>query len=119
MARRRSNRVARDRNRIARRLPVRLRPLSVPVLPALSDLRRFHPQRLARPLFSLTVGARSIVVPAIPPRGIPARVVVAAPRKVAVCVRRQRRKEVLFAKGVGGSKVRRGRRTSTSDVRCK
>lgn len=42
-------------------------------------------------------------------------------QKVAVCVRRNVRRQVLFAHGVGGGSTRRLRRrvrSSTSDVRC-
>lgn len=41
-----------------------------------------------------------------------------APSGVAVCVRRNVRKEVAFAKGFAGTKVRRGRRSWSSNVRC-
>lgn len=42
----------------------------------------------------------------------------AQPSRVAICVRRHSRREVLFAKGVGGSKVRRGKRNPWSEVQC-
>ena len=42
----------------------------------------------------------------------------AAPHKVAVCVRRQVRKEVLFARGVGGGKVRKPRHNAYSKFHC-
>lgn len=49
------------------------------------------------------------------------RVTLKAPRAVAVCVRRQRRKEVLFAKMKTGKGVsrRRARRNFTSSINCK
>lgn len=42
----------------------------------------------------------------------------AAPKYVAVCVRRKARREVLFAIGKGGGGKRRGRRNQFSNVRC-
>lgn len=41
-----------------------------------------------------------------------------APQYVAVCVRRKRRREVLFARGKGGGGKRPGRRNFFSNVRC-
>jgi hypothetical protein len=40
------------------------------------------------------------------------------PANVGVCVRRKRRKEVLHAKGVAGSRVRRGKSNRFTKVRC-
>lgn len=42
-----------------------------------------------------------------------------APRKVLICVRRHRRRQVLFAKGAAGGRVRRPRRGPFSDISCK
>jgi hypothetical protein len=39
-------------------------------------------------------------------------------QKVAICVRRKERREVIHAKGISGGKVRRGRRNEFSSVRC-
>lgn len=46
---------------------------------------------------------------------------VSVPRNVAICVRRKERREVMFARGHGGSKKlsRRRRRNELSNVRCK
>lgn len=46
---------------------------------------------------------------------------VSVPRNVAICVRRKERREVIFARGHGGSKkiTRRRRRNELSNVRCK
>lgn len=41
------------------------------------------------------------------------------PRSTMICVRRNQRKEVLHAKGVAGSKVRRPKRNAWSGVSCK
>lgn len=40
------------------------------------------------------------------------------PDRVAICVRRKVRRQVLFAAGAGGKKVRRGKRGHTSGFRC-
>ncbi len=40
------------------------------------------------------------------------------PKKVKICSRRKERREVLMAKGVGGTRVRRGKRNYYSDVKC-
>lgn len=50
----------------------------------------------------------------------PSVVAFEAPRRVLVCLRRQRRKEVLHAIGVAGSRfLRKPRRTAASGVSCK
>lgn len=45
--------------------------------------------------------------------------VFAAPQGVKVCVQRKTRKEVMHAKGHAGGRVRKGRRTSLSNMRCR
>lgn len=45
--------------------------------------------------------------------------VFAAPQRVVVCVQRNQRKEVLHAMGVAGGRVRTGRRSGLSAVRCR
>lgn len=53
-------------------------------------------------------------------RNIPIGVRFTAPKKTLTCVRRQARKEVLFAKGkAGGGRIsRRRRRNENSEVQC-
>lgn len=86
------------------------------------DRRTFHPLRDFRP--ALTFGKRSsarVVDKAKPARSIsPSRFHFAVPNKVLICVRRQRRKEVLHAlRRVGrGSSGSRRIRNYYSDVRC-
>lgn len=41
-----------------------------------------------------------------------------APRRVLTCVRRQRRREVIMARGYGGAKHRKPRRNWRSNVTC-
>lgn len=48
----------------------------------------------------------------------PAAVGFARPDRVAICVRRKTRRQVIFASGVGGTKVRRGKRTYKSGFHC-
>lgn len=94
-------------------------------LKSISDLRTFHPLEEMRPLFS-TVRKASRVLPynVNVGRNRKANVLTFAerfrfadPRKVAVCVRRKQRREVLFAlrkTGAGGRK----RRNQWSNVKC-
>lgn len=90
---------------------VRFRPL---VAVARSpDLRYFHPSRLRARLASgpkvATVGASPSSSRSQKALGSFSRERVSfhSPRKVMVCVRRKERREVLFAKGVGGSRQRK------------
>lgn len=102
------------------------------------DRRTFKPQPPSR----LRVRARAIA-PAMTFSGLPARVVATpsrkslqtpskrrrgpspaallfnAPSRVAVCVQRGRRKEVIHALGIAGRRVSRGKRGPFSSVRCK
>lgn len=49
----------------------------------------------------------------------PATVGFQRPSRVALCVRRKTRREVLFARGSGGKGNRKGKRTYTSQFHCK
>lgn len=114
---------------IARPLPAplpRLSRLSLhePIL-ALEDRRTWHPLPFSRPVMALErLAAR--LVPAVrnrpfkPPLWSGVRF--AVPHKVALCVRRNRRKEVLHAKriaGSGASRFKRRHRNAFSEVSCK
>lgn len=98
------------------------RPLSVPVLRRSlpGDRRLFEPARV-RPAAAVVRGAARLVVFKPRSRVMSHRVSFAMPKKVALCVRRQRRREVLFAAGVGGARGRKRppRRNEFSDVSCK
>lgn len=96
---------------------------------ALEDRRAFHPVgRRVRPVQSLTGDARRLVPVAGKVRKvgkrvgarIPRQVGFALPRQVPICVRRQERREVLFAlRRTGrGAKSFRRRRNWHSEVRC-
>lgn len=115
------------------------RPIGLPRLSSrpvnltlFEDRRSFHPAGPSRPAFSLPRSAAVVRVPS-PPRtrtsvdGAKARtpklyqLQFAVPAKVALCVRRKRRKEVLHAKGIAGSKkrMRSPRRNYWSSISCK
>lgn len=117
------------------RRPVPL-PRSSRALLHVEDRRLFEPG--VRPFRTLRSRARLVVAPrprAKPsvakrsdaPRrhsaffsGVPARIAFKAPERVLVCIRRQRRKEVLHAKGKAG-KVgqRKPRRSAASSISCR
>lgn len=143
MARSRS-RSGRDTSAIASRQAAPLRrsagvTLGLPSLTAAlsllallqEDRRQWHPQGPARPARA-TVRSAARLVPA--PRkdryggvrswmsSLPSAVSFAAPRRVAVCVRRHRRREVLHALGVAGGsggRFKRRRRSEYSSISCR
>lgn len=90
----------------------------------IADRREYHPLKDFRPSLSLSGAAADVNVNERSPRGgrfsMPAlKYAFVTPHKVAVCSRRQVRREVLFAKrrtrkGAGGSR----RRNFWSDVKC-
>lgn len=107
------------------------RPLvRAPVLSRFTDLRpiedrrTFYPARFSEPARSLPRSAARLVVrPKVSSRTqprlmVPSAVTFAAPKRVVLCVRRKRRREVLFARGKGGGGHRRPRRNQFSDVEC-
>lgn len=118
MARRRS----RSASRLSQRAPdlvVLRRPVLRP-LQLLEDRRLHHPARV-RPARAFFGKARIVVRK---PSGLAARfdalthrVAFDIPKRVAICVRRRERREVLIAKGVGGSR-RSKRRNAWSNVSC-
>lgn len=117
----------RDTPRIASGVPL-LRSLSKS-LSLVEDRRHFHPAGDFRPARSrrsanhrLDAADRRLrsPVPVWKSESIPSRVVFHAPKSVLICVRRNRRREVLFASG-GASKrhKRRPRRNWFSAVSCR
>lgn len=94
-----------------------------------SDRRFYSPTLSVAPPAALSPRAVRLVerVPARSPSPRPrsatallrAPVAFAVPKAVAICVRRHVRREVLMARGVGGSRVRRPRRNPWSDVSCR
>lgn len=107
-----------------------VRPL-VSYLPVLGEDRRtFHPDGPFRTPFSSPRSAARLVVKRAHKSGAgrnlwsldqspPVRVGFNRPDRVAICVRRKARREVLFASGVGGSRTKRGKRTFSSGFSCK
>lgn len=106
------------------------RPVLTP-LTLYEDRRTYHPDGQFRwPAASPRAAAQVVARPArvtrssvgghysFRPKQTKAVLAFAAPHKVAVCVRRQVRKEVLFAHGVGGGKVRKPRRNAYSKLHC-
>lgn len=126
MARR--NKRRRDLSTPTRSLTVRLlprarplvsTPLTARVLSQVEDRRRYYPG-LIRPAVAVPRSSSRLVLSSRKPYAqTKATVVFKAPPRVALCVRRQRRKEVIFAMGVAGSRVRRPRRNEFSEVSCK
>lgn len=99
----------------------------------LEDRRTFHPERQFRPpaayyrsdtrLVSKVVapnGKRSIARPlwSLQYTDTPHTVGFARPDRVAICIRRKVRRQVLLAAGVGGKRVRKGERTYKSGFHC-
>lgn len=114
----------RDGSTIAsRRLPLWT---STPVnLSLFQDLRSFHPAGPSRPLFTFRPNAARVVAKAPAPsrsgrmRFSHPGLSFAAPDSVLVCVRRSRRKEVLFAKNKAGKRgQKRPRRNYWSSISC-
>lgn len=100
----------------------RAQPIRADLRPR-EDRRTFHPSRFTRPAVTIgpRLGSRLVVSPPTKRQrgGLPTTVSFAAPKKVVICVRRQRRKEVIFAMGKGGSHAPRvNHRNQFSDVRC-
>lgn len=122
-----SRRSGRDPSPIARALALP-RSFYAPVNLALfSDLRTFHPDPF-RPAPAFRRSAARVVV-ARPKRvrsgvrisagTIPHQLTFAAPDKVILCVRRKRRKQVMFAKGKAGKRgQRKPRRNYWSSISC-
>lgn len=113
------------------------RSFQSPVLRQLEDRRTFHPAGRQRPAagfflprhqLRVATPKRSVSVVTGPYQGVspsaalfsspPIGVGFVAPRQVAICIRRKTRREVIHARGIAGSKVRRPRRTEYSGVIC-
>lgn len=102
-----------------------LLPVSLPrsVVRSVEDRRTFHPLRTSRPAAALPRAASRLVVKSSAVNhfrdNLSARVGFAVPERVAVCVRRKERREVIHAIGrAGGGGSRRRRRNNWSDVIC-
>lgn len=110
-----------------RLLPLPLPPPVMRVdLRPISDRRLYHPLGAVRPALSLSgnphrlVYGRNSKVTAVT-RWPVAAVAFHAPKRVVICVRRKRRKEVIFALGRAGrgGSFRKPRRNFYSSVECR
>lgn len=105
-------------------------------LAVIEDRRLYHPDRFTRPARSFTNRTHRLAVDqprrVSEPPGLHGRAKKRRRRalsfarikfedpKTLICVRRRRRREVLFAKGVGGGRVSRRRRTNEfSSISCR
>lgn len=100
-------------------------PLRDTPLQQIEDRRRWHPLRYLAPAATLgSRSARSLVERSPKSKSVSRfpslRLGFAVPEKVAVCVRRKTRKEVIFAKKVAGkgASARRRKRNPFSEIRC-
>lgn len=106
------------------RLPTPIR-LSLPVVSRVEveDRRRSHPLGLYRPARMVTghpVGPLRPGRQIRRPDFLPAHVAFEVPKRTMICVRRQERREVLFAKmRTGGGAGKPRRRNRWSEVSCK
>lgn len=84
----------------------------------LEDRRRWHPERWGQPLQATVRAATRVIVK--PSRGpdLTSRLAFADPKKIAVCQRRQTRKEVIHALGRAGAGNRAPRRKPSSEITC-
>lgn len=95
------------------------------LLPSIEDRRLYSPERAPRARGLSKLASQVALAPAKPVRSkghyVPDVFRFNMPNKVAICVRRQKRREVLFAlKRTGkGSRVRKRRRNDYSDVSCR
>lgn len=90
-------------------------------LPLIEDRRRFHPLREYRPAMSLRRSDARVVIdrPRQRPFSFPDVFRFQVPRRVAICVRRKRRREALFALNRTGKGSRAPKsRNYWSDVSC-
>lgn len=86
----------------------------------IEDRRRFDPAGPRRSAKSFNKAHHSLVVKKSPRARVPTHVSFHAPKKVLICVRRQRRKEIMHAfKRAGKGGHRPPRRNWFSDVSCK
>lgn len=126
-----TRRPQRDRRRIAKRAPLRLRAAPLRSPNALADRRLYHPNPFLRPAPSTWRAATRLVVATTPMRRgdrsevrlrrgvLEPNVQFAVPKRVIVCIRRKQRREVLHAmKRTGSGKGRRRRRNEWSSVIC-
>lgn len=125
----------RNRNRTARRdvsyitsprliEPISFDHLRLSSLEPIEDRRTFHPEQALRPARSFSRATHALEVSRSPASRRahlpPSRVVFEDANRVLVCVRRKRRREVVFAMGKAGKGQHRRapRRSYFSDIGC-
>lgn len=96
---------------------------SLPI--GVDDRRTFDFDQVSRPARLFTGSTATTTATAVPKKTegarsrVPYQIAFTAPKQTLVCVRRQRRKEVLFAKKKGGKRgQKKPRRSAYSNVRC-
>lgn len=107
-------------------LTVTLRSRPARAIQLIEDLRTFHPAPAERParLFSGVTATVGLADQPQKKKGtrrsrVPVQLAFTAPQQTLVCVRRRRRKEVLFAKNKTGKRgQRRARWSKWSDTKC-
>ena len=110
-----------------RRLPLERVTRSPSYLQKLEDRRTFHPEKNYRPLSHVRNAAKLIAVDRTysnNKRPIPshtkARIAFADPKRIALCIRRQKRKEVLHALNKTGKiGQKKPQRNEYSSISCK
>lgn len=105
-----------------------IRDYSIPRLTpliAIEDRRTFHPEQAARPARSFLSAKHRLVASSTPAARRefkpPVGVSFHAPERVLICVRRERRRQVIFALGKaggGGAKRRHVKRNYYSEIGC-
>lgn len=113
------NRAVGGEERRRRRLgPTRSRQIRL-----LEDRRYWHPIGPQRPARAWNMNAARVSVPTyakLAGAAVTAKLAFAGPASVAICVRRSRRREVMFALRKGGRRgQRRPRRNWYSSIRCR
>lgn len=101
---------------------IRFSPLPSSAMRQVEDRREFHPSGRARSA-RLVDGRSAAIQVGRPsrsrPQALPAGVRFSMPWRVMMCVRRKRRREVMFAKGKAGRRGQRPpRRNYYSEVSC-
>lgn len=126
MAKSKSRKKQQGTRDVTQSLTVRLRSRAAigDALKQVQDLRTFDFEPGTRPAFSLSGGVASVgaVSPQKPkqaPSKVPYQLAFSAPAETLVCVRRRRRKEVLFAKRkTGRAGQKKPRRSKWSSYQC-
>lgn len=90
-------------------------------LMAIEDRRAYTPARVPVSRTTKVAARIAMLAPSGRPADAPGKQVYAfkIPRQVAVCARREIRKQVIHALGVAGKKVRRPRRNAFSSISCR